>query len=241
VQPGDRQCPHCHKPLDVASAFRRLWERLGFAFNRTTAVRCPKCNKTGSLKFGYCTGCGCNFTVASATEKLLLGPRKIWDRNVTNATATTRRRFKWYYLLFSVVIFFTTLTAYTKFLPANWLGTALLTLLFLMLFLVLLFGLTPRQNLVAFARKTPPVIKLSLVFNYFTVLLLLQFAVSIWHAQAVIMAILCLMSWLGFYVFLVHVWPVWVAMGSFFQEPVYQFDPRDNQGRRAYRDQGGRR
>ena len=130
---------------------------------------------------------------------------------------------------------------FQKFLPENWLGTAVLTVLFLMLFLLLFFWLVPRAKLITFARVTSPIIKLALVLNYFTVLLVMQIVISIFPEKAWIVIMLCIISWCAFHGFLWLASNVWTAMGRYFEESANQFDPTAFQGRRARTDRGGRR
>jgi hypothetical protein len=240
---GDKVCPRCKEPLDAQSVFKSWWEKLGFKLKRATAVHCPTCNAIGSLQFGYCVKCGCNFTIGSALAPLLRGPRRFWDRLVTNASPVAKRRFQLLYFFFSSAAFLTLLTVFEKLQPGKWLGTSLLVLIFLTFFLLLFFWLIPRHLLVLVARRTTRLVKLSLVANYFTLLLLIQLAVSTWVEKAVIVASQIVISIIAFYLLLEFVWPVWNALAESFRQAAgaQDFDPSAYQGRRAYSDDGRRR
>ncbi len=231
VQLGQTSCP-CGEALDARSVFKRWLEGLGFRFNRATAVRCPACNATGSLKFGYCTGCGCNFTVAAAFAPIL----RRFERLVTNISPAKRRAFQWCFLLLSVGGFLTTLTAYENLQPQEWLATGLLSFLFLPVLLTLFFWLMPKPMLISLAQRTARKVKLALTFNYFTLLLWLQLTVTTWMAKAIILAGICGMTIVAFYMFLAYIWPIWLAMALFFEQQANAFDPTGFQGKRARTD-----
>jgi len=240
---GDKTCPHCHEPMDARSVFKSLWQKLGFKINRATAVRCPTCHAVGSLRRGYCVECGCNFTVAAALAPLLRGPRRLWDRHVSNAGPATKRKFQLGYLLFSLLAFLTLLAGFEKLQPGKWLGTSLLMVIFLPFFLLLFFWLMPRNLLVLAAHRTTRLVKLALVLNYFTLLFVLQLVVSTWVEKAVIVASQIVISIVAFYLLMEFVWPVWNALAQSFRQAAgpQEFDPSANQGRRAYTEDGRRR
>lgn len=248
VKAGDKTCPNpnCGEPLDVRSVFKRLLEQLGFRFARATAVRCPVCNVVGSLKVGYCYNCGCGFTLAAALAPLLRGPRRLWDRLTEGADNPTKWTFRRYYFWFSLVLFFATLSVYEKVQPEKGIATILLAVVYLPLLLVLGIWLKPRPKTPvpgAKKRTTPKITKLTLVFNYFTFLLVMELAMAAWLQKAIIIAIQCGVTVVAWFVFITFLWPVWTAMGIFFQQQSddAQFDPTSYQGRRARSDHGGRR
>lgn len=235
--------PDCRKSLDVRSVFRRLWVQLGSSFRRATAVCCPACNATGSIKVGKCLNCGCDFTVAAALAPLLRGPRRVWDRYVTNTTDGTKLVFQRGYFLVSLGVFAGTLVVMEDLQTGKWLVSSVLNVIFLTFLLLLFFWLIPRPLLMAAARCVSALVKLSLVLNYLTLLLLLQLAVSTWLWKAVILASQLVISVVSFHLLLAYVWPVWNAMAQSFRQAAeaYEFDPSNPQGRRAYTDDGRRR
>lgn len=125
----------------------------------------------------------------------------------------------------------------------KWLVSSALNVIFLTFLLLLFFWLIPRPLLVAAARCVSALVKLSLVLNYLTLLLLLQLAVSTWLWKAVILASQMVITVVSFHLLLAYVWPVWSAMAQSFRQAadVYEFDPSNPQGRRAYTDDGRRR
>lgn len=243
VKLGDKACSNCGEPLDVRSVFRRLLEKIGYGFNRATAVRCPVCNKVGSLKVGYCYKCGCNFTVAAAAAPLLRGSRKLWDRLKNNPNEATKRKFQRYYFWSSALLLIVVLSIYESFQPHKWIATGLFAVIFLPLLLLLVLWLMPKRRPNAAPRRpTARIIKLSLVFNYFTFLMLLELAIAVWLEKAMIIAVQSVVTLVAFYSFKTFFWPVWTALGLFFREQTQApFDPTSYQGRRARSDYGGRR
>lgn len=147
------------------------------------------------------------------------------------------------YFLVSLAVFFGMLLIMEDLQAGKWLLSSVLNVIFLTFLLLLFFWLIPRPLLVAAARCTSALVKLSLVLNYLTVLLLLQLAVSTWLWKAVILASQLVISVVAFHLLLAYVWPVWNAMAQSFREAAeaYEFDPSNPQGRRAYTDDGRRR
>jgi hypothetical protein len=245
LKPGEQLCPNpnCREPQDVRSVFKRLLEKIGIGFNRATAVRCPVCDAVGSLKIGYCMRCGCGFTVGAAFAPLLRGPRKLWDKLKNKPDTVTKRRFQQFYFLLSVFLFLAVLSIYEHFQPHKWLAAGLFAVIFLPLLLVLILWLKPKRNPRAAPRPpTARIIKLSLVFNYFTTLLLLELVVGVWLEKAMIIAVQCVVTLVAFYCFVNFFWPVWIALGEAFRQQAQpDFDPTSYQGRRARTDFGGRR
>jgi hypothetical protein len=210
---------------------------------RATTVKCPACDATGSIKVGHCTVCGCNFTVAAALAPLLRGPRRLWDRYVTDATDQTKQVWQRLHFLISLAAFVAMLMLLEDLQTGKWLVSSVLGVIFLTFLLLLFFWLVPRPLLVAAARCVSALVKLSLVLNYLTLLLLLQLAVSTWLWKAVILASQLVISVAAFHLLLSYVWPVWNAMAQSFRNAAeaYEFDPSNPQGRRAYTDDGRRR
>jgi hypothetical protein len=241
---GDRVCPNpnCREPQDVRSVFKRWLEGMGIGVRRATAVRCPACNAVGSLEIGYCMKCGCNFTVAAAIAPLLRGPRRLWDRWKNKFDSMSKQRFQRYFFWLSVFLFLAVLSIHEHFQPNKWGATALVAIIFLPLLLLLVLWLKPKRD--PRAPRPPPlgrIVKLALVFNYFSVLLLIELLVGVWLEKAVIIAVQCVVTLVAFYCFATFFWPVWVALGEFFREQARaQFDPTSYQGRRARSDFGER-
>jgi hypothetical protein len=236
VAPGAKTCPTCREPADVYSLWKRLVNSFKFGFNRATAVRCPACGQPGSLKFGCCLRCGSDFSVAAALAPLLRKPRKKWDDLVTHATPGTKRCFQLGYVLLSAILFWLSLGYSEKRHGTEWYLFAALSIVYVAFFTVFFFFLIPRSALVLFTKRTSRLSKLGLLFNYFTLLLFLNTALVTWKQRAYMLATLFGVSYIAFYIFLVWLYPVWTAMGSFFVEPDHAFDPTANQGRRARRD-----
>ena len=66
-------------------------------------------------------------------------------------------------------------------------------------------------------------------------MLFLQTLMMTWKERAWMIAMLFVVSWFGFYVFLVYIFPVWDGMSTFFTEPDNTFDATARQGRTVRR------
>ena len=234
VRAGDAQCSACKKPLDAASLIRRSWKSFRASFKRATKLKCPLCGKLNTAKSDRCAKCGCDFSVAEALVPLLRPLRKKWDVLFTNATPATKRVCRIVYVLVSAILFWLVL-GFSEKQGSEWYLHAALSVVYLAVFTLFLVWVVPREYLVRFAKRIKPIEKIGLIFNYFTLLLVLQALIGTWKQRAIMLAVLFGVSWLGFYIFLVYVFPVWTDMGKFFADPDTSFDPRNRQGRNAHR------
>ena len=234
VGAGDKVCPTCKEPLHPGALLKRLWDSLKAMFNRAIAVECPVCKEAASLKPGYCMKCGCKFTVSAALLPILRPLRKKWDENISNASPQTKRVFRIGYVIVSAILFWLIL-GYCEKSGAEWYLYAALSFVYLAVFCFFLFWIVPRRFLARFMTQRKPVEKIGLVFNFLSALLFLQVLMMNWKQRAWMLAMLFVVSWFGFFIFLVYIFPVWNGMATFFTEPDNVFDPTEKQGRTARR------
>jgi hypothetical protein len=237
VKAGQTRCA-CDATIDAASEAKRWWGKIKAVFHKTAAVVCPACGHPSStLQAGHCDNCKTNFTIGLALAPLVRPVRKRWDDFHSRATASTWRTIRNIYALMSAGAFWMVLGVSH---PSGmeWLGFALLSSAYLA-FLTLFVGLiVPRGFIAAFIRSLDPIKRISLVLNYFTLLILLQVALVTWKQRAFMLGACFGISWLGFYVFLVYLYPVWSDLASHFNESLdaKTFRATDTQARTARRD-----
>ncbi len=121
--------------------------------------------------------------------------------------------------------------------------TSLITMVYLAVLLLIFFWLTPKSKLILVAVASPPLIKLALVFNYVTLLLLLHMAVTAWFDKALVLAAMFIISAIAFHGFLQWLWPAFCLMGDFWgpNAGARFYNTTGAQGRRARYDEGAGR
>ena len=234
VKTGDTKCPGCGEPLHAASFVGRLWRSLWAGFTRVTSVECPACGEPAAAKSKYCMRCTCNFTVAAALVPILRPLRNKWDAVFKDASPASKRFARIAYVIASAVLFWLVLS-YSEKKGAVWYLYAALSIVYVAFFTFFLLWVVPREHLSRFVRQRKGVVRIGLIFNFFTALLLLQVLMATWTARALMLGALFIVSWLGFYFFLVYIFPVWCGMSVFFDDYV-PFDHTARQGRTARRD-----
>ena len=138
------------------------------------------------------------------------------------------------YVIASAILFWLVLS-YSEKKGAVWYLYAALSIVYVAFFTFFLLWVVPPEHLSRFVRQRKGVVRIGLICNFFTAVLLLQVLMATWPARAVMLGVLFIVSWLGFYFFLVCIVPVWCGMSAQIDTYV-PFDHTARQGRTARRD-----
>ena len=171
-------------------------------------------------------------TVGAAVEVSLTPLRRRWQGFLRRAKPKTRRRIQWGYLGLSLALLWW-LVGYTEGqLGKGLVGQAILSIVYLATFGLLAAVLVPKYVWTSFARRTSPLIKLAVVVNYLTLLLLVQNLIGAWWVRANILAGLFVVSWIGAWVLCHLFWPTCLRTANILLgDAPRDFDPSDPQGR----------
>jgi hypothetical protein len=170
-------------------------------------------------------------TVAAAVELTLTPLRRRWRRSVKRADYKTTRRIQWGYLLLSLTLLWWML-GYTETHHAkDWVGQATLSILYFAAFALLAALLVPRNVWTSFACHTSGLVKLGVVVNYLTLLLLLQNFIGAWWTRTSILAGLFVVSWAGSWVLCRFFWPAYLGAANIIVGGPQNINPSDPQGR----------
>lgn len=229
-------CSQCGFSLTVGSVFKHYAGQSKLWLGRATSIRCPECSTAMPLSSTTCPSCGLSITVEAATD-----PKKqAVLAYIKSISARAKLRLQLSYLLGSAVLLWWLLDYVFEKNGNMWFAHAALSFVLLAFFTLIFFWLVPRALLVRVAHGGPKhkpfsrIIKLALVFNYLSTLLLIQLAIGAWPMRASILAVLFVGSFFAFSVLHTRILTVWGWMAELFSVPQPpQYDPAAAQGRRV--------
>lgn len=226
----DGACPKCGFTLTLGAVAGHYWDRLWSRAKQEAVIQCPGCGQPVPLTATVCPNptCGTAITVGSTVDAVMEPTRRRWRGFLDNATPATRRWVQLAYLFVSAAILWWLLAYVEKHHSENWIWHALLSVLYLTVFGIVTALVAPRRVFEAISSHASWTVKLALVFNYLTLLLLLQIMISTWWARAVMLA--------GFFgATYVAVWLLRKLLLPMFSGEAEDssFDPSAPQGRRG--------
>lgn len=232
VRLTDRSCPACGSAFGPLRLSRLFGQSIARWSTRVTALRCPSCQRTSPLRAKICGHCGQSMTVQAAVEAALLPLHHRWQAFLQHASPKTMKRIQWGYLGLSLALLWGLLGYAETQSDGRWIGSALLSVLYLTTFLLLAALLVPKYVWATFALRTSRLVKLAVVVNYLTVLLLLQQFIGAWPMRATILAALFVVSWAGAWLLCHFFWPAYVQTANILLGGGNRdFDASDPQGR----------
>jgi uncharacterized protein YbaR (Trm112 family) len=229
---ADRACARCGRairpwtPLAALAATVRRW--VGSA----TALECPRCRQATPLRAHACRHCGQPLTLGVAVEVTLTPLRERWYRFVDVAGPKTMRRLQWAHASLSLALLWWVLGYTERRHGGDWMAPAALSILYLAMVAFLAAALVPKAALVRVVQGTSWRVKLGLLMNYFTVVLLSQNVIAEWWTRAAMLAGLFVVTWAAALVLWHFFWPAYVTTSNFvMSEGEAEFDPSNPQGR----------
>lgn len=151
-----------------------------------------------------------------------------WQTNPLKESAIQR-----WYLMVSAGLMWLALEISARSPEEEWSGRFVLSIVYLAALGLLVRLFIPRHLLVTVITRTTRTMKAAFVFNYFTILMVMQICIGTWRAQACALAGLFFSTWAA-WVLCVLMWPTTLSLYALFLDsPEKPFDPRDPQGRRA--------
>ena len=231
----DSACSKCGLQMTVGGLFRHFSKSFRSFFTDRLAIKCrnPKCSAFIPAFRSDCPGCGSTLTVEDVVEGTI-GPHRERVKEMVAPTKSKKKAFQWVYLLVSALVFWTTLGLLETRIASGWVLHAMLSVIYLSVFLLLSLWLIPQRTFIAIARRTSRIVKLGMVFNYLTALFLLQMYLSSWWARSVMLGVLFIVTWLAAWVFWRFLWPMSSIISNIFVPPnttQKPFEPTDSQGR----------
>lgn len=171
-------------------------------------------------------------TLGVAVEVTLTPLRQRWYRFVDAAGPKTMRRLQWAYLLASLGLLWWLLGWTERRHGSDWMAQAALSILYLAAVVLLVAVLVPKATLVRAVRGTSRLVKLGLVLNYFTLLLVLQNVIAAWWTRAAMLAGVFVATWAALVVVWHFFWPTYLTTANTLMgTDEAPFDPSHPQGR----------
>lgn len=228
-------CPECGFPLTVGAAARHYWHQFQSWLPRVTAVECPQCHQATPLTSKTCVACGAPITVQAAIDETLTPPKRRWARFKRESSPQTWRRLRRCHFLLSAALLWWLLGYVEQHDPGTWVRHAALSVVYLAVLAFLAAWLAPRHIFFAFSRASR-LLKLSLVLNYLSALVLLQLFIGVWWVRALVLAGLFAVTWLGAVLLCRWIMPVAAETAQVFLGADPRFDASAPQGRAAHYD-----
>ena len=192
----DKICPHCALVLSVRPLLKYYWECWKQRLSEAAVARCPNCGKNVSLNATACE-CGASMKVGDAVDAALEPSRKRWHGFVNAAGPGMALLLRWLYLAISLFAGWWLLNYVQAQHSKQWIGYAALSTVYLGVLIFVGSWLLPQRMFQAVSRRARPVVKLALLANFLTLLLLLQLVIKTWWAQALALAGLIAVAVLG--------------------------------------------
>lgn len=227
-----RECPVCSFPLTLGAVTRHYWHRLRTGLSRATAVECPECQQATPITRKFCVHCGAALTVQAAVNVTVAPTQRRWANFKRHSSPQTWRRIRYCYFLFSASLLWWFLTYVETHHAGSRIAYIALSVVYLSVLSFLAAWLAPRHIFFAFSRASR-LAKLSLILNYLTALLGLQLWIAAWWGQALSLAGLFFVTWLGAVLLCRWIMPVAAATADVFLGSAPGFDASAPQGREA--------
>jgi hypothetical protein len=193
---------------------------------------CPKCDHAIQLRKGVCSKCGFELTLQSLIKYYCLKAWKRWDRFRTNITPLRQRIVQWLYLCLSIILLLFILSGIQENDIKDWLKPSALALFFFPFLGLIVLLVVPGQLIKMVVKRAAWRIKVALVCNFFTLVLLLQLFIARWWVRALVLASILGVIFIGSILLYKVFWPMALKMQNLYdpqQNP--PFDPSAPQGR----------
>lgn len=222
----DAVCRHCQQPLGFGAIVRLQWRRLSGGIHRQTQVACPSCGEPLPLSASTCPACAAPLGVEDAVDRVLNPVRQRWEQFKFRALGdpARQRRIQWAHLLLSGLILWLLVGYVAQLDTANRIRLLGLCSLYLAVISFVTTLVAPEGFFRRIARWGWRV-KLGLVCNYFSLLLVLQLFIGAFWTRAVTLAALFGVTLAATFLFRMFL--------SGPAEPSSKFDHTAAQGRRA--------
>ena len=223
----DTGCTKCQFSVTPLGVVGFAWRSVVAGLGERLGVRCPVCKEVIPAFQSVCPGCKTTLTVERVVDETL-GPARDRAKQLVAPTPIKVSVFQWMYLGVSAVVFWALLGVLQRAAGSDALLPALVSVFYLVLFLCLFVWMVPRPTILALNRRAPKRIKLALLLNFLTGVILLHMAVKEWCARATLLAALFGAMGVGCWIFWKFLWPMLGTAASSGAKP---FNPQAPQGR----------
>ncbi len=235
---NDRLCSGCRQPLGIGSLLDFYWKRLQKGALAAAVVRCSKCSAPVPIRDPKCPACRHPMTVSVAVSSVVDPSKRSLFAWAKSATPETKQRVRWMYFLFSLAVLWWTLAVVQERFPGNIVENSALAFVFLTALGLLGAILIPKDVIRIVAKRASRPLKLALVANYLTAMLVMRMLTNTWKEQALTLTGVLITTWGAGFVLTRFVWPIKEDVAELYREPDAKpkFDPSNPQGRKVRSD-----
>ena len=235
---NDRLCSGCKQPLGIVSLLDFYWNRLRQGVAAAAVIRCAKCPAAVPIGKSNCPSCGHPLSVGVAVDSVVQPPKRRLFAWAKSATPETKLRVRWMYFLFSLAILWWTLAVVQERFPGNIIENSALAVVFLTGLGLLGAMLIPKNVIKVFAKRASRLLKLALVANYLTAMLVMRILTNTWKEQALTLTGVLVATWIAGYFLTQLAWPMKEEVAALYREPDPEpkFNPSSPQGRKVRSD-----
>ena len=232
------QCDGCQQPLGLFALLKFYGANFQKKVQHSATIRCPNCPATIPIKSDRCPQCGHPLTVESAVDSVV-EPRKrrlfAWARS---ASPETKRRVRWMYFLFSLALLWLTMELVEEHFPGNFFVQSALAVVFLSGLGLLSAMLIPKAVIQTVAKRASALVKLALIANYLTAMLVMRMLTTTWQERALTLAGMLITTWIAGFVLVSFVWPAKEAVADLHRDHDTKpaFNASNPQGRKVRHD-----
>lgn len=232
VKWNDKKCAECGEDQSIFAYVKRKAKRAA----KGPLVYCTGCSRPFPIGYKECPFCERENSVENAVNTVALPLRD----TVEKASPRTRRNFQRFYLILSACALVAAFRHMTSLENGEWMRIGALSVIYLAFVALLAKWFVRTDIILKFLLLTSWVVKLALMFNYLTCLVLLQMAVAEWWAQFVALGAIVAITYGGAWAFCSLFWPTAENIKTIFlgQSNSSLFDSMKDQGRRGRHDDG---
>lgn len=233
----DTYCRKCDRPFTPAQMLKTIRWKIRVRVEQLFYTECDECEFVSPLWLSKCPRETCN-SPRSLRTAFKAFCRRIASTSqdlIANATTHEVVSFQRKLLGLSAAILFAFSTLVLKFSLHSNLGAFFgLVVVYLTASALLAKLFIPREKFWAYVDHTSRVVKLAVIFNYFSGLLLLGCLLSLAHAHAVLIAMLIGVTVVSAWLLIGIGWPLTASvLHLFLGERDSNFDPTKPQGRKV--------
>ena len=234
VRLRDRACARCGTPTTLNALLRQAGVQVRRRARQLTAVRCPACGQTVSLRVTRCPFCSHSLTVGTALHEVLQPAGQRGKHLLHHPPPLAKHAVQWLYLLGSAKLVSVLLLGLAGVHHWYLVGAAALSIPYLAVGLVMLVWIGPRPWQRRLAQQSSALVKIALLFNFFSLLLAGQhLLLNHWECSLILGGVIGVIG-LGFHLAGKILWPVLTALGDIFRQAGSgAFDPSQPQGRKG--------
>ena len=225
---GDAACAGCKLPLTVGAVMGAYLQKF--------RTRCPHCKFPVSISSPVCPSCKQAITVEAALKTTAKPATDKWEKFNRSASSKTKRRFQWVYFFGSLILLGGLVNYLADSDSTQLLGRGLMSALYMGVTALMLKWFVPARVYRTVLQRASKLVKISLVFNICSLILILQIVIGHWWAQAAVLAALFASCWLAGYFLFNFIFPMSQGFRDFFttgDQPDPRFNPEERQGRNA--------